>query len=185
MKKIKTIGIKIIYYLIFIPQFSGCYECGNELKTYYEKIPYKNGDIVKYINDDGTIKRDTVRIEYSKVPGNINCSGSEECDENCIGEFTLTLGSYRMHVSQVYDDGSNFIRFKNVFFEKTINGSRLDTSDFVLNGKVIKAMHYKADTSTNTSMKYCYEFYYSVNDYKLIYYTISDNKVFTNWRLFE
>ena len=169
---------------------SNYYPCEDNLAPLYNKITYKNMDVIKFVNDSGILRQDTVHINYSKVPENYNDNYSEEYNGQgaCSGDFSFKLGDYEIHGHQY--GGDNYAEISTNFFNYAIY-ERQDTLEYDYNGIILKAIHiYEIDSARFKNinyqkkiLKYCNEYIVSLSDYKLFYFSIIENNIRTNWKL--
>ena len=196
MKKIKRLFIfTIISSLVVSCSMSNC---NDNLTPMFEKISYKENELVTFISDSGFIRTDTVKIEFNKVPEQYNSTGSEDGKYDCKGDFTIMFGSYRILGVATYYKSQSYLEesFINSSYRNEIISDyglykKSDTVNYVYNGNTIKSIHkYEIDSvkfnelnRQNKIFKYCYEYYYSINDYRLLFYSIAEGNNKVNWRL--
>jgi hypothetical protein len=167
----------------------GCnvYDCRDEITPIFNKISYRNNAIVTFINDSGVINADTVLINYSKVPATYKDDGSEfNGQANCTGNFSVVLGNYKIYGFQSgYSNPTLTISFTKPIITPR---KKSETVAYNYNGVAINSIHiYSIDTIKSDIFvkeeKILKEYYYSISDYQLLFYSITENNMTTNWRI--
>ena len=163
-------------------------DCTNNLDPYFNNtITYKDHQIIEFINDsDGTHRFDTVHIKYPNVPKTYINDGTDQTHYKCEGQFTVTLGDYEIDGNQAGNFDHNGLQIttdicNNSYFAY----KKIDTTNYLYNDTPVRSIHYYDFDSSWCSdcSRYGIEYYVSVADLRLLYYSVSENGGITNWRL--
>jgi hypothetical protein len=184
--------------IAFLILASGCSilnqtDCPDNLEPYFRKnITYKNNEIIEFINDSGIHKFDTVHIKYPNVPSKYLKDGNDQENYQCGGQFFVDLGDYEITGVQQDNEEDNTIYVSPYFFKNCYcHYLNSEAITYLYNGNAIDAIHYYNIDSTSIHnitkpykvVKYCTEFYFTPNDFRLLAYSISDSGIITNWRI--
>ncbi len=183
----KSIDVIILLILLNIINGCDCENCQQNLASYYNKIGYKNNEIVQFSNSQGNIKLDTVQINYTPVPKQI-CSSTDH-QQDCWGDFEFIIGNYVISGNQ----GPN-LRYNATYCDfyfkdqKYYNDRKIficDTIDYEYRGNSIIALHYiwNDTIKEDNSIKHYTEFIISKNDYRLLKFCINENNFNECWNL--
>ena len=197
MNKRFEVRIIIFFSIIGLTQCAINISCPDNLTPLFNKISYKNNQIITFVNDLGIVKYDTVHIKNKKVPDHItgtilNRGGDGEYDD-CTGIFYVNLGDFKIcGIQDCQHCSQNGAGINTYFFSYQYSFKSADTTFYLYNDKKIEpVLHYMLDTayfehnynSQKKIIKYCNEYYISLNDYRLLFYSIIENDIKTNWRL--
>ena len=199
VNKLKNSYMRMFRYLFFIltiPLLNSCNQCSNcknNLEEYFKKVPYKNGELIKFKNDTLGILTDTIKLDYyppSKEP--YGCTGSsDENNKKCSAEiyFYLKKFNFGIHIHQSANFYRNNVQIETFFdtYDYTLTKKMADTVPYLYNNEVLKSIHRKLlqNFTTQYNEPNIIEYYYSLEPkIRILQYTIIDsNGIARVWKL--
>jgi hypothetical protein len=196
----KNYFLQSFCYGIAILSLYGCHckDCPNKIEEKLSTLPYKDQNIVSFMQDGTDITDiDTVKISYKPPSGGYECNGEKEGSTVCGGEFDMHLGDYYMLMTQGFQDDNASSKtnagFNMIYGFKCGTYHFIDNADLVIDNKTVTVRHFEVDTTDRyfldpqsqcSSALYCREFYLTDND-KLMQYDLLRNNVLEKWILKE
>jgi hypothetical protein len=184
--------IKIMLIGTIMIKCSFCKDCTNKLEAVFKQTGYKNNQIIQFINDSGKIRNDTISIEY--YPPNYEycrspLTSTEETSESslCVGNIYIKSASFKINYFQASNLSNNII--ERIISINGINiqnqfGYRIDTIIYNYNGVNLNSIRYKKEIIKSDSLhNTCSQCIISMQNNILLYYSISNNSIITNWKL--
>ncbi len=163
-----------------------CQDCAKKLEGIYNKINYRNNEIVQFSDSLGNIRSVTIHVNYDPVPN--QACGTTDHQQDCWGIFKFVVGDFVLDGSQGPNYTNNETSFGYYFisdahFYKHVY--KVDTILYEYHGNKIIALHnvWYDPTEEDNNSKHYSEFIISKSDYRLLKYCIIDNDINTCWTL--
>lgn len=175
-----------------------CKDCPNKIEEKLASFPYKDQNIVSFIQDGTNVTvTDTVKVSYKTPSGGYECNGEKEGSTVCYGTYLMRLGDFYVSMYQGFQDDNTSSKINdgfNITYGFNCGTYNLTGNvDLVINNETMAVRHFEVDTTDKfflyppalcSSALYCREFYLTSDD-MLIEYNLLRNNILEKWILKE